>query len=204
MKKLKLLFLFLFVLISSCKKEKIIGFEKVDNRPKQDTTKLYQKFKIVFGEKNMNGEEHEGYISKKKDTFWNQSKFYRNGVLDSSRSTFYDLKVGGIKGDSILKGTISFYSPADSIPQSKISSRIVTFSYLQRENDSLIFKEIKTNKNIIHFEYKDLDSLKFVGFISDLRFIEMDSVPEKLLLNRTFFAVDSEVSTNNTFVELLK
>ncbi|WP_146035285.1 hypothetical protein [Formosa algae] len=103
-----------------------------------------------------------------------------------------------------MKGTISFYSPADSIPQSKISSRNVTFLYLQRENDSLIFKEIKTNKNVIHFEYKDLDSLKFVGFISDLRFIEMDSVPEKLLLNRNFFAVDSEVSTNNSFVELLE
>jgi hypothetical protein len=205
MKQAKLLLLLILILGNSCKKEKEALPEKIDIRPKQDTTKLYQKIRIVYGEENINSEEYEAYVSKKKDTFWNQWKFYKNGVIDSSKSKFYDLKVDGIKGDSILKGTISFYSPADSIPQSKISSRDVTFLYLQRENDSLIFKEIKTNKNVIHFEYKDLDSLKFVGYISDLRFFEIDSLPnDELLLNRNFFAVDSEVSTNNTFVELLK
>lgn len=205
MKKSRLLLLIILIVINSCKKEREAVSEKVDNLPKQDTTKLYQKISLVYGVENIDSEEYEVYVSKKKDTFWNQWKFYKNGVIDSSKSKFYDLKVSGIKGDSILKGKLSFYSPADSIPQSKISGREVTFLYLQREHDSLIFKEIKTNKNVINFEYKDLDSLKFVGYISDIRFFEIDSLPkDELLLNRNFFAVDSEVSTNNPFVELLK
>src|SRR5690606_11560487 len=102
-----------------------------------------------------------------------------------------------------LNGRISFFSPADSIPKSKINSRHVTFIYLQKENDSLIFKEIKTDKNVIHFDYKNFDNLSFVGYISDYRFIEIDSMPEKFLLNRNDFAIDSEISTNNPFIELL-
>ncbi|MGJ8594186.1 MAG: hypothetical protein ACSHXF_16675 [Aquaticitalea sp.] len=175
------------------------------NKTEIDTSKLYQKINIPYYQ---NGEligENEAYVSKKKDTFWNTWKFYKNGVIDSSKSKFYDLKVEGLKGDSILKGIISFYSPADSIPPSKVSSRDVTFLYLQREHDSLIFKEIKTNKNVIHFEYKVLDSLKFVGYISDFRFLEIDSLPnDEVLLNQNFFAVDSEISTDNPFVKLLK
>ena len=204
MKQTKLLFLIILIISISCKDKKLRKTGLTENRPKIDTTKLYQKISIVYGENNNIYEEYEVYVSKKKDSFWNQSKFYKNGVIDSTKSKFYDLKVEGNENDSILKGIISFYSPADSIPESKISSRDVTFLYLQRENDSLFFKEIKTNKNVIHFDYKDLDSLKFVGYISDLRFIKIDSVPEKLLLNRNFFAIDSEISTNNPFVELLK
>ena len=204
MKQTYLLFLILLISIYSCKKDKQTESELITNKSKQDTTKLFQKIRIIYGEENLNSEEYEAYVSKKKDTFWNQWKFYKNGSIDSTKSKFYNLNVEGKKGDSILKGMISFYSPADSIQKSKVESREVTFLYLQRENDSLIFKEIKSDKNIIYFDYRDLDSLKFVGYISDLRFIKMDSMPEKLLLNRNYFAVDSEVSTNNTFVELLK
>lgn len=173
------------------------------NQTKIDTTKLYQKINIVHGEVNDITAEYQIYVSKKKDTFWNQWKIYKNGIIDSSKSKFYNLRIEKPKNDSMFKGTISFYSPADSIPKSK-TSRDVTFIYLQRIKDSLIIKEIRTNKNVIHFNYKNFDSLSFVGFISDLRFIEIDSIPEKLLLNKTYFAIDSEISTNNTFIELLK
>ena len=204
MKQTKLLLLLLLISINSCKKnnENINELNTVNT--KQDTTKLFQKIKIIYGEEKRNSEEYEGYVSKEKDTFWNQWKFYKNGSIDSTKSKFYNLNVEGKKGDSILKGMISFYSPADSIPKSKVDSRNVTFLYLQRENDSLIFKEIKSDQNVIYFDYKDLDSLKFIGYISDLRYIKIDSMPEKLLLSRNYFAIDSEVSTNNTFVELLK
>ena len=204
MKVTQILYLLIFLLSISCKEKDIKETVIIKNETELDTTKLYQKINISYGNKNDITEEYEVYISKKKDSFWNQWKFYKKGVIDSSKSKFYNLKVEGNKNDSILKGTISFFSPADSIPDSKISSRDVTFIYLQKDNDSLILKEIKSNKNVIYFDYKDFENLSFVGYISDLRFIKIDSFPEKLLLNRNFFAVDSEVSTNNTFVELLK
>ena len=204
MKATQIIFLLIFIILISCKEKEIKVSDVIENKTEFDTTKLYRKITITYGNENKITEEYEVYVSKKKDTFWNQWKFYKNGVIDSLKSKFYDLKVEGNKNDSILKGIISFYSPADSIPKSKISSREVTFLYLQRVNDSLIFKEIKTNKNVIHFDYMDFENLSFVGYISDLRFFETDSLTEKLLLNRNHFAIDSKISTNNPFVELLK
>ena len=204
MKQPKLFFIILLIVVYSCKKKKQTVTEKIVNGIEHDTTKLYQKINIVYGEENTNSEEYEVYISKKKDTFWNQWKFYKNGVIDSSKSKFYDLKVEGIEGDSILKGTISFYSPADSIPDSNIHSREVNFVYLQKINDSLIYKEIRSNKSVINFDYQNYENFSFVGFIEDIRFFYKDSVPEELLLNRNDFAIDTEISTDNPFVDLLK
>jgi len=212
MKPTTLSLIVLLILSVSCKDRKLNKNQTIENtteeieglRIKQDTTKLYQKIKIIYGEENKNSEEYEGYVSKKNDTIWNQWKFYKNGIIDSSRSKFYQLKIEGNKSDSILKGIVSFYSPGDSIQQAKIDSRKVSFTYLQKENDSLIFKEIQTDKNIIEFEYKNYNNLTFVGYISDLRFVKIDSLPEKLFVNRNYFALDTEISTNNYFVELLK
>jgi len=176
----------------------------IDNTIEIDTSKMYQRINIPYYE---NGEligENEAYVSKKKDTFWNTWKYYKNGKIDSTKSKFFNFNITGKKKDSILKGIVSIYSPADSIPKSKISSREITFVYLQKENDSLIFKEITTDERTIEFDYKNFENNSFVGFITDLRFIKIDSTPDKLLLNRNYFAIDTEVSTNNTFVELLK
>ena len=205
MRQTTLLLLILLIPLISCNKEKRTVFETSNDKSNQDTTKLYRKIKIIYGEEKKNSEEYEGYVSKEKDTFWNQWKFFKNSVIDSSKSKFYDLKITGNKNDSILKGKISFFSPADSIPKSNVSSRDVTFIYLQRESDSIIIKEIKTDKNIIYFDYKNFDEMTFVGYISDLRFFEFDSLPkDELLLNTNYFAIDTETSTNNNFIELLK
>jgi hypothetical protein len=200
------------MLLVSCNNKNLKEEHKSENitehinlkRTEQDTSKLFQKIRLVYGEENKSWEEYEAYVSKKKDTFWNQWTFYKNGIIDSSKSKFYKLKIEGNKNDSILKGEISFYSPADSIPNSRIDSRKISLNYVQKENDSLVIKEIKTDKNIIYFDYKDYENLSFVGYISDLRFIKIDSMPEKLLLNRNYFAIDTEISTNNYFVELLE
>lgn len=177
---------------------------EITNNNKQDTTKFYHKIKIIYGEEKKNSKEFEGYVSKGKDTIWNEWRIYKDGIIDSLKSKFYELKIEGNRRDSIFKGVISFYSAGDSIPQSKIDLREVLFIYLQRENDSVILKEIKTDKNVIQFDYKDFDNMSFVGYISDMRFVKIDSLPEKLLVNRNYFAIDSENSTNNTFIELLK
>ncbi|NIK93619.1 hypothetical protein GZ212_15770 [Mangrovimonas sp. CR14] len=206
MKHSLFLFTILFSLLSSCNSKKQNPEVRTVNNPEQDTSKLYQKIKIIYGEEKKNSEEYEVYVSKKNDTFFNQWKFYKNGIIDSSKSKFYELKIEGNKGDSIFKGKLSIFSPADSIPKSKIHSRDINLSYLQKENDSFFIKEIQTDKNIIYFDYKNIENMSFVGYISDLRVINVDSLAkdDKLLVNRNYFAVDTEVSTNNHFVELLK
>lgn len=204
MKSIKILCFLIFLAQISCKNEVIESIVETKNKIELDTTKLYQKISISY---NLNDEvtkKYEVYVSKKKDSIVNQLRFYKKGIIDSSKSKFYNLNISGNKNDSILKGEVSFFSPADSIPNSQINSREVTLVYLQKEKDSIVYKEVKSNKNIIQFDYKDFENLSFVGYISDLRFIKIDSLPEKLLVNRNYFAIDSEVSTNNTLIELVK
>ena len=193
-----------FVLLLSCKNTKTEELNSLEGNIQFDTTKLYQKLNIIYDDQNGLKQEYEVYVSKKNDTFLNQTKIYKKGILDSSQSKFYDLSITGNKTDSIFDGTISFFSPADSLPKSKIYSRNVSFGFLQKQNDSLIFEEIETDTNVINFKYKSYNDFKFEGFITDLRFFKIDSMNEKLLLNRNYFAIDSEVSTNNVYVELLK
>ncbi|WP_028873193.1 hypothetical protein [Psychroserpens burtonensis] len=180
--------------------------EKVDvNKTKIDTSKRYQRITIQQTDGNELTAEFEAYVTKQKDTFWNTWKHYKNGVIDSSRSSFFTYKIDRQKEtDSIFKGEIKFFSPADSIPESSIDSRKVTFVYLQKEKDSVYVKEIYTDKNTIEFEYKNYENYSFEGHIMDLRFIKMDSLPDELLLNRNYFTIDTKAWTDNTFVELLK
>jgi len=209
MKQSRIIYILFILFLISCQKtaEKTIE-KKAENISANtieiDTSKMYQRINIPYYDNDELIGENEAYVSKKKDTFWNTWKFYKNGVIDSSKSKFFDFNITGNKKDSILKGKISIYSPADSIPESQISSREITFVYLQKENDSLIFKEITTDKSTIEFDYKNFENYSFEGHITDLRFIKIDSTPDKLLLNRNYFTIDTKVSTNNVYVELLK
>ena len=196
--------LFILFLISCQKTAEKTTEKKAENTNENiieiDTSKMYQRINIPYYENDELIGENEAYVSKKKDTFWNTWKFYKNGVIDSSKSKFFDFKISGNKKDSILKGIVSIYSPADSIPKSQIDSRQITFVYLQKENDSLIFKEITTDKSTIEFDYKNFENYSFEGHITHLRFIKIDSTPDKLLLNRNYFTIDTKVSTNNVYV----
>ncbi len=204
MKQSQIIYIALIFFLVACKKT---AEKKVENTNENtieiDTSKMYQRIRIPYYNNDELIGENEAYVSKKKDTFWNTWKFYKNGEIDSSKSKFYDFEIVRNKNDSIMKGKVSIFSPADSIPESQISSREITFIYLQTENDSLVFKEIITKKSTIEFDYKNFENYTFEGHISDFRFIKIDSTPDKLLLNRNFFTFDSKVSTNNAFVELL-
>ncbi len=205
MKQFQIVLILLIICIISCKKTSEKITEKADlNKTKVDTTKRYQRINIQQTDGNELTAEFEAYVTKKKDTFWNTWKHYKNGVIDSAKSSFFTFKIKGNKNYSIMKGEVSFFSPADSIPESRIDSRKVTFVYLQKEKDSLYIKEIYTDKNTIEFDYKNYENYSFEGHIMDLRFIKIDSLPDELLLNRNYFTIDTKVWTDNIFVDLLK
>ena len=206
MKQSQIILILLFLCIISCQKTSEKIAKKVNvNKTKIDTSRRYQRITIQQTEGNELTAEFEAYVTKQKDTFWNTWKYYKNGVIDSSRSSFFTYKIERQKEtDSIFKGEIKFFSPADSIPDSKIDSRKVTFVYLQKEKDSVYAKEIYTDKNTIEFEYKNYENYSFEGHIMDLRFIKMDSIPDELLLNRNYFTIDTKGWTDNIFVDLLK
>ena len=206
MNKTKSILLILVIVINACKQKTKSEVDFFPDKKPIDTIKQYKRIGINYKISDDIIEENEVYISKKNDTFWNQYKIYNKGILDSTKSKFFDFKLEGLKKDSILKGKIIFFSPADSIPQERVQSRDVYFFYQQKIGDSIGFKKIKTDKNVIEFDYKIYGDLVFVGYINDFRIIEIDSLAkeDKVLINRNYFAIDSEIYTNNPFVKLLK
>lgn len=185
---------------SQCYK-KYVGLTNIDS--KEDSTKQYQLVGWIYSFGNNKIEEIQAYISINNDTIINQYKYFNNGVLDSSKSKFFNLVISGPK-DSIMEGHINFFSPRDTVSQNDIYERDVSFTYLQIENDSLVFKEIKTDTNSITFPYKNFRDFTIMGYLSDLRFIKIKNTKDSLEVNKVSFAVDNKKFTENTYVELVK
>jgi hypothetical protein len=196
MRKVTVIILICFSLSCSQNENKV--------KSENDVTMKYEKIELEDHYSDNVMVTTEIYVSQKKDTFLNQQKIFENSVLNKKLSKYYEFSVNRRKKDTVFRGSIKIFSPADSISKSQISEREVTLIFLQENKDSVYWKEVKSKTNIISFEYQNFDSLNFVGYISDLRFFKIDSLEDKLLLNRNFFAIDSRTTTNNPFVELLK
>ena len=202
MNKLTLVFILILILVS-CKSDLSTSGLLDESIKPIDTSNMYRRVQITNEYAFDIKEELELYISQTDDTILNTIKRYEMGVLDKNESKFYTLKIEREKGSKKNKGVIEFYSPADSIPISKMKKREVVFLFEQMKNDTLYFEEIITNSSRIEFDFEYYQDLKFVGYISDIRFFEMNENDEKWLVNRNFFALDSEINTKNPFVELL-
>lgn len=185
--------------LASCRK-KFIESSKINNE--RDTTKQYYKIGLLNNLGSNKIEEIEAYVSKNKDTIVNQYRFYNNGVLDSTKSKFFELVISGPK-DSIMNGRIHFYSPRDTLPKEYVYQRNVSFRYIQMENDTLVIKEIDTDTNFIAFPYKNFWNFTFIGYVSDLRFINKEGNVDSVDVNWEKFAIDNKNFTNNIYVELL-
>ena len=196
MRKVTVIILICFSLSCSQNENKV--------KSENDVTMKYEKIELEDHYSDNVMVTTEIYVAQKKDTFLNQQKIFENSVLNKKLSKYYEFSVNRRKKDTVFRGSIKIFSPADSISKSQISEREVTLIFLQENKDSVYWKEVKSKTNIISFEYQNFDSLNFVGYISDLRFFKIDSLEDKLLLNRNFFAIDSRTTTNNPFVELLK
>lgn len=142
----------------------------------------------------------EVYVSTENDTFVNQIKTFENDVLNKKLSKYYELSLNKGKKSSIYQGTIKIFSPADSIPENYLSTRDVVLTFRQESKDSTYWKEVKSNTNTISFTYRDFDSLNFVGFIYDLRFFEIEHRFDQLKFDKTLFAIDNRIKTDNPHI----
>ncbi|RZS90507.1 hypothetical protein EV197_3496 [Aquimarina brevivitae] len=177
---------------------------KLENELEIDTTKKYYKVRLMNNFKDNQIEIIDAYVDRKrKDTILNEFRYFNNGVLDSSKSKFFDLIITGRK-DSIMEGRIDFYSPRDTLPKEYIYQRNISFRYIQEEDDCIVVKEIETDTNSIKFPYKNFRNFTFIGYISDTRFIYKESTTDSLYVNFTKFAIDNKLSTNNIYIDLLK
>ncbi len=171
-----------------------------DYEPRQ-----FQKIGLVYQHpgKHMK-DEIEVYVSKKGDTLLNQVRRIKNGKIVRSASKFYTLTLKGTATDSVLKATLKFFAPADTIPQQRLKERQVTFTYLQRVGNTMKWQDITTDTNVIQFDFKPFNKKVFIGFIADYRYFKVDGNSDQFLLIKNFYAVDTEKKTKNPFIPLLK
>lgn len=163
-----------------------------------DTTKDYHKETFIYENKN-DSWEAEVYIGKG-DTIVNQEKYYKSGILDSTKSTFYNLKLNySENNDSIANGNITLNLPKAG-EKLKLTGQEIQFSYIQSENDSIYFKEVKTDKNNIAFEYKKFKDDQLEGVLWILRTFRHIPDNDSLLFTNQIMLIDNKIYTNNPFI----
>lgn len=198
----KVLSILILIVSFSCQNEKKISNKNIDflNKAK-DTT--YTKKLIRNHYTNEDIEEIEIYISDKNDTIINQYKYYPNGILDTTKSRFYNLSVSKTKTKNLYHGEINFISFINKFKISRNEKYSLEFWYWQVTNDSTFITTTKFNqKNNISFNYFNVVDDNLSGII--ILTAENDTIEngkEKIRIRNLEMLVDNKTQTNNVFLK---
>lgn len=144
-------------------------------------------------------EELEIYVSKSNDTMGYQIKRYKEGVIDSSKSTFYTLDLYREEGTNLLGGELTYHF--DSLNQGKLGT--LTFSVLSKSNNKtkvLDFENFNTDSNSLEFNFPhDTDTLMGIIYAQHWK-DTIDNGEDKLEFKQVLLAVGNYNETNNPFV----
>jgi len=151
-------------------------------------------------------EEVEIYVTKNKDTIYNQFKRYKNKQVDTLQSEFYDLKTSKTDKLNIYRGQITIHSKFNKLVLNEKNKRTLEFHYCEQNSDSLRIttKEAKSS-NTIDFEYENFYGKRLQGLI--FLTIERDTIiNDKEMVNLFILQilVDNESITDNVFLEVFE
>ena len=187
-------------IISKSEKDTIIQGSK-PNPTKTSLTK-YDKKWVRY--ENLNGitlSEVELYISENGDTIsWNR-KIYENGVLDLTKSNFYDMDVKRTT-DSLIKGRITLNLELDYTVKGPVKERELTVQFVNKylgKKKAIVFES--KNKNYVDFEFKN-DNDTLIGLLTDYRRVDILQQPDSTRMIWSKFPVDNKSSTNNLFIHV--
>lgn len=200
---MRIIILVMILLSISCQKEvkKELANKNTDYlSKKKDTTFTQYLWKIHQNDGVM--EELQLYISNKNDTILNQSKYFKNEILDTVKSKYYTLSTAKTKTPHVYQGTITVNSFINKFKLSKNEKYDIEFSYWQISRDSTYLTTFKANqKNKIRFKYTNIvdDNLSGIVLVS----AENDTLQngkKMVRLRNEEILVDNKVETNNVFL----
>ena len=177
-----LLLIFITTLVMSCTKEK----DTIAEKNADDYTIEWVKFdydSIKGSDKNY--ELIELFIpkDKSKDTLYNQTQWYVNGILSKKHSQYYDIDVEATDKKHTYLAKIKMYSRYSNLVTDKNNRRIVDVFFLNYYKDSLWF-EIKHFKNVDNFEieFTNFHNDRFTGRITE--YVDRDTIisNEKMII----------------------
>ena len=136
--------------------------------------------------------EITAYISKT-DTIYTQTKLFKNNILDTVNSHFYDFELYKL-GDNKYSGKITLHSDSDKINDNYTNELSLFFKGVEE-------KFVVKNQNFIEFEFnKDDDTLS--GMLMEIRSIDTVIKGEEMVrILETYIPVDTKSETDNPFIE---
>ena len=191
-----IIILSLLTFFISCKNEHRKVREKKD-RLSMDT--LYTRSWININHPDGRREEVEIYVTKSHDTIVNQYKLYRNDLIDTLVSEYYDFKFEKTKKPHFYKGTITLHSKYENLKLNKKNKRKLEFDFCEQNADSTSLKFLKSEKsNTINFEFENFYDQKLIGLLYQLT--TRDTTNDRINMNQIHILVDNNPKTNNLFL----
>ena len=180
-------------------KNELNAKDSTQSSEKTELTKYDKKWVRYVDEGGNTTHELELYISELGDTLnWSQ-KVYSNGVLDFTKSNFYDFEAKMAK-DSVIKGRITLHLELDYSIEDPITEKEMTVDFLNKLNgkeDIITFKS--KNQNYVDFEFKN-DNDTIIGVLTEYRKIDLLKSPDSTRLIWSKLPIDSESQTDNLFI----
>ncbi|RBA29275.1 hypothetical protein [Flavobacterium tibetense] len=196
---MKILYFLLFLIIISCKGEDRIESETYDRLSNEG---LYRReyLKLHYTDSSV---DYEIYVSKDNDTISNQYRKYKNGVLDSLNSVFYNLKITKTNKPNIYKGTITLYSKYKNLKLDENNQREFEFGYCIQTKDSIDIVYLNSkSETTFEFEFENYYNNKLQGVLYQL--VQRDTIvnnEEMVNINTINILVDNDTITDNLFLK---
>ncbi len=199
-----LILILVFGLISCSGKKDKAELKKVESQKTVDKDK-YDRFWITYEYPNNFSEKVEVYVSKENDTILNQVINLKNGIIDSTKSRFFEFNLVKSEMPDTYSGIFKFYSGYDSNPKNVDKEKTLSLSIFQKSRDSSYYQKFEsTASNEVVFELVNYESDQLVGIMSELRFIQFFDKNGKDMLEvvKTELAVDNKPKTHNIGIEI--
>ena len=136
MTNIRILILILVIGLNSCSEKKEKAELKVAETTNTVDYEKYDRFWITYEYPNNFSEKVEVYVSKEKDTINNQIKNLNNGIIDSTKSRFYELSLVKSKKPDTYNGIFKYYSNYDSNPNNVEKEKALSLSIFQKSKDA--------------------------------------------------------------------
>ncbi|KAA5825064.1 hypothetical protein FPF71_07660 [Algibacter amylolyticus] len=199
-----LILILVFGLISCSEKKKKAELKQVESQKTVDKEK-YDRFWITYEYPNNFSEKVEVYISKENDTILNQVINLKNGIIDSTKSRFFQFNLVKSEKTDTYNGIFKYYSDFDSNPKNVNKEKTLSLSIFQKSRDSSYYQTFESKaSNQVEFELVNYESDQLVGIMSERRFIQFFDENGKDMLNfiTTEMAVDNKPKTHNIGIEI--
>ena len=205
--KTNIFFLILFFFITGCNRKNNVSEDSVlendEERVNLDSN-WKERFWIRINDDGENSyEDVELYVTDKKDTLFNQNKYYVDGMIDSTKSNYYDLEMKEIAYTRWFKGKIKLHSNKDTVGQNYLTYHRAFLTFIQNEGDSIYVEKYDFSDNYeVEFQFTPFNDDIFMGYIWEVISIHDDpSDPEKGRMQISTTFVDNKNFTKNPFFD---